>query len=436
MKARTSLKILIIGLIIVSLVGVNLVQAPPAKAAAPTITAAVAVPSTISLFGATDTGTPTQSPFGPGWTYLVVKVGDGSAGLADTVTVDLGSFVSSIMPSDMSPYYTSSTAWSSYISGLSAVPLSWDATNGIWKKKIRLFNDIFLGATIPGSIVSNVGVLDARAILRVGMRLGSKTITATATNTDGSTTANISLTVVDAQLPLKGGDWNLLSTTMPLSNNTWAQLKTGITGNYDAALKWNASTQTWSNMSDTDTITPLEAFYVKMTADDEIGAIFSRSTYIPSRSLSAGWNLVGASPDLLTNWSNSTTHASTSQVRRGYMKVDDAFVSIYSATSSTGQSVPGYAQVVSPSYNMYYTSTYSYGTFMAGTYPWSHQQKAWSFVRDETAAAWSASTTKHHIMPFGAYWVFMNNADTLAGFTYTPVDPAWLDQAIATALGL
>jgi len=122
-----------------------------------------------------------------------------------------------------------------------------------------------------------------------------------------------------------------------------------------------------------DTLEPCDAFYVKMNSPAGIDLVPSESTTDPpSKSLSTGWNLV-------------------SLANLGNMAAEDALASAYLVSGD----LSGFAQVVSPSVN----------------------GVTWSAVRGPAID----TALGYDMLPGKGYWVFMTNAGTLAGFTFTPI---------------
>jgi len=131
----------------------------------------------------------------------------------------------------------------------------------------------------------------------------------------------------------------------------------------------------WKQVVSTDSIKPLDAMYIKMNeggnflllTDDTEGAM------APTKALSAGWNLIGPCPPFFDSG----------------MYVEDAVSSV------RGEPGMGYAFVMSPSVG----ST----------------QESW---------VWSGAPAIPGcpcVLSGLGYWVWMDSADTLAGFGFTPV---------------
>jgi hypothetical protein len=82
------------------------------------------------------------------------------------------------------------------------------------------------------------------------------------------------------------------------------------------------------------------------------------------------------------------------------MHADDAVASV----AKTAANLPGYAQVISPSLNATQTSMY----YNTGT--------SW-------AVSYGQATVVDFMFAGLGYWVYMQNAATLAGFEITPIAP-------------
>jgi len=141
----------------------------------------------------------------------------------------------------------------------------------------------------------------------------------------------------------------------------------------------------WHQITTGYVLNACDAVYVKMSIATDVLLKFDAGAWTtPSKDLAAGWNLVSlAYLDSAGKWA------------------DSAVASVY----KTAANLPGYSQVVSPSLNA--TQTNMFG--VAGT--------SWAYSSGETASA-------THTMYSGlGYWVYMQNAATLAGFEITPIAP-------------
>jgi hypothetical protein len=178
--------------------------------------------------------------------------------------------------------------------------------------------------------------------------------------------------------------WNTLSAPVKLISTADAideLITSGMTiGYYYDATGWHQITSGY-------VLNPCDAVYVKMSAATYVLFKFDASAFsTPSKSLSAGWNLI------------SLAYLSSSG-----MEPDDAVASVY----QTAGGLPGYSQVVSPSLNA--TQTNIFGT---------------------AGASWSISSAEHgttisdkNMYAGLGYWIYMQNAATLAGFEITPIAP-------------
>jgi hypothetical protein len=177
--------------------------------------------------------------------------------------------------------------------------------------------------------------------------------------------------------------WNTLSTPVKLISTADAideLITSGMTiGYYYDATGWHQITSGY-------VLNPCDAVYVKMSAVTYVLLKFDASAFsTPSKSLSAGWNLISMA------------------ALDSDGKYDKQVVaSVY----KTAAGLPGYSQVVSPSLNA--TQTDMYGN--AGT--------SWTYSVDETTGA----GTNYMFAGLG-YWCYMQNAATLAGFEITPIAP-------------
>ena len=138
------------------------------------------------------------------------------------------------------------------------------------------------------------------------------------------------------------------------------------------AYRYNAATAAWVQIVTGNTVLPLEGILISSSQAHTATLFISTVNIVPpTKALSAGWNLVGTTPVL-----SSTT-----------MAADEALISVF----STASGLVGYNQVVSPSIN---TTTFSW-------------------TRGDTTGIPTLDRWK-------GYWVFMENADTMAGFSSTP----------------
>jgi len=176
--------------------------------------------------------------------------------------------------------------------------------------------------------------------------------------------------------------WNTLSTPVQLiaaADTVDELIPSGMTIGYYYDGGWQQITTGY-------TLSPCDAVYVKMSAATYVQFKFDAGAFTtPSKDLAAGWNL-----------------ASLAALDSDGMKEAPAVASVY----RTAANLPGYGQVVSPSMNA--TQTDMYGN--TGT--------SWAYAVDQTTGA----GTNDMFAGLG-YWIYMQNAATLAGFEITPIAP-------------
>jgi len=177
-----------------------------------------------------------------------------------------------------------------------------------------------------------------------------------------------------------GSGWNTLSTPVKLISTADAVdelIPSGMTIGYYYSGGWQQITTGY-------VLNPCDAVYVKMSSSKYVLLKFDASAFsTPSKALATGWNLVG-----LAALDSDGMHA------------DDAVASV----AKTAANLPGYSQVVSPSINATQTDMY----YNTGT--------SW-------AVAYGQSSVTDMMFAGLGYWVFMQNAATLAGFEITPIAP-------------
>jgi len=156
--------------------------------------------------------------------------------------------------------------------------------------------------------------------------------------------------------------WNTLSTPAKLMSsgdalNELVPAGVTIAYKYDSVLGWVQVT--------TDVLNPCEAFYVKMSsAQTVLLQVDGGTTWVPSKDLAAGWNMIGLA--------SLTTKTDA-----------DATASVYGS----------FGQLVSPSMNA----------------------AEWVYV--------SGAATANSLAVGEGYWIFMTEAATLGGFTLCPIAP-------------
>ncbi|MCL0029958.1 hypothetical protein M1N19_03235, partial [Dehalococcoidia bacterium] len=174
--------------------------------------------------------------------------------------------------------------------------------------------------------------------------------------------------------------WNLLSTPIKLDadSDTLGQIfDAECLANIDVFYGWDAQLQRWVHLLRDYELSPLYAIYVKVRAEASATATFIPSQELsapPARWLEEGVNLIGPAPALVDGVFPA-------------MPLDMALVSIEEADG-----LRGYTMVISPGLN----------------------QPGWVFALGGEVK---------DLLPFRGYWVVMENADTLYGFSTTPISP-------------
>jgi len=156
--------------------------------------------------------------------------------------------------------------------------------------------------------------------------------------------------------------WNTLSTPAKLMSSVDA-LNELVPAGVTIAYKYD-SVSGWVQVT-TDVLNPCEAFYVKMSsAQTVLLQVDGGTTWVPSKDLAAGWNMIGL----------ASLTAKTDE---------EATASVYGS----------FGQLVSPSMNA----------------------AEWVYV--------SGATTANSLVVGEGYWIFMTSAATLGGFTLCPIAP-------------
>jgi hypothetical protein len=138
----------------------------------------------------------------------------------------------------------------------------------------------------------------------------------------------------------------------------------------------------WQLITTGYVLSPCDAVYVKMEESKYVQFKFDAGAFTtPSKSLDAGWSLISLAS--LDSSKDAT----------------DAVASV----DLTAGNLPGWSQLISPSMNAAQTDIYG------------ATETAWS----ESSGQDSSAT----MQPGLGYWIYMQNAATLAGFTITPIVP-------------
>ncbi|MDD1709317.1 MAG: right-handed parallel beta-helix repeat-containing protein [Methanoregulaceae archaeon] len=224
---------------------------------------------------------------------------------------------------------------------------------------------------------------------------------------DGSCT---NIRIYGSQLPLQCG-WNTLSVPVTLADeaNTIPDIATlgkFITReNIVVVYKWDAADDVWVNVGASgEEIIPGQGYYIKMKSESRFPVLYNAG---PSPGLSAiplesGWNLIGAPWGIdrengccdLGDQGRWGVAVADLEDDEAFKQVTDALESIKEGNGGT----KGVAIIVSPS--------------VPGQY------EAWS--ASVTSGFWDPVKNTQDMATGDAYWVFMANPATYAGFEITP----------------
>jgi parallel beta-helix repeat protein len=175
-------------------------------------------------------------------------------------------------------------------------------------------------------------------------------------------------------LPLASG-WSLISTPYTLGLYSWNDI-INLGDKLDASVivRYNSTTKSWEECGKPGTaFDPQDAYFIKMNSNDLLPLVRSSNlTAPPVRTLEQGWNLASLAADIP-------------------MTVREAL-----ATAEwTADGRQGWVQVVKPPFKSH--------LFL--------DQDAWVYTVN--------SPDKKLMNPVAGYWIYMDNADELAGFTTT-----------------
>jgi hypothetical protein len=209
--------------------------------------------------------------------------------------------------------------------------------------------------------------------------------------------------------------WNTLATPVDLLNGPTPATDYDRLGNIitnsaavQVAATFDAATQTWVLVDANYQLQPLDGVYVKLSEDSQARFIANTElTGPPSKALSKEWNLVGhAAPLVQFIVPDSEAGSVDGELvevfgRATFFKAMGVRQVLVSVEVAGTTDVPGWNQALSPSIN----------------------RDAWVFTFNQPGP-------QPFMRPFEAYWVHMENPDTLAGFSSTPVDlPPWAPDA-------
>jgi hypothetical protein len=205
--------------------------------------------------------------------------------------------------------------------------------------------------------------------------------------------------------------WNTLSAPIKLApeGDTFREIaglgKYITQDNFVWVLRWDAKTDKWVDAGASgEQITPGTGYYIKMKAESKFPIIYNAgpSPGLNSVPLESGWNLIG------TTWGIDRVNGCCDLGDEGRWAIaspdledDEAFMQVTDALESIKDGMNGdrgVAIIVSPSV--------------------SGQYEAWS--APVTTGFWDPAKNVKSMATGEAYWVFMVNPSTYAGFEITP----------------
>ncbi|HOB60274.1 MAG TPA: right-handed parallel beta-helix repeat-containing protein [Methanoregulaceae archaeon] len=224
---------------------------------------------------------------------------------------------------------------------------------------------------------------------------------------DGSCT---NIRIYGSQLPLQCG-WNTLSVPVTLADEANTIPKIATLGkfitreNIVVVYKWDAEDDVWVNVGASgEEIIPGQGYYIKMKSESMFPVLYNAgpSPGLSAISLESGWNLIGAPWGIdredgccdLGDQGRWGVAVADLEDDEAFKQVTDALESIKEGNGGT----KGVAIIVSPS--------------VPGQY------EAWS--ASVTSGFWDPVKNTQEMATGDAYWVFMANPATYAGFEITP----------------
>jgi len=279
--------------------------------------------------------------------------------------------------------------------------------------------------TLPFSVSKLLGWLGDDLFFSM-VRPGEYMVPVIVTDWAGNTSStDIEAAVVDEALAL-GRGWNLRSTPINLAYNSWADIAgLGDGLDYMACYRWNADTNQWEQLTDAGLldkyganigdaiVRPLDGLAIKCENPDALGLVYDREGQpgLPSLPVYDGWNLVGLA---------------VSPPQDPWMPVSEALISVEEVLAD---GVRGYIIAASPRQYVeteveYRCAPCCHGKGMGIDYDWYFGQNSWQFLRHGLEPEGEIP----NMTVGGAYWVFMERDDILAGFSSTPHLSTVLEQ--------
>ena len=429
-----------------------------------------AVPATVSLydadglFGSEYYEVDPIYTLGPSYTDIIVEVEcqDENPCAIQYATVNLSALLLDMLPADFQQRYVDTwydetqDDWYDWLDDLSEMEMDYYSTEDTCFFDFEFYLDdlLFYGWDCGGEEPDypcdglydifcdayygyDEGRIQLGALLFEELRLGDYDVPVTVYSCcDGedcynSYTVYVPLAVVDFQLPLEAG-WNLRSTPVSLDTdyNTFTEilaLGDGMPG-LEALITYNASSGLWEEPGPSALVSPLSAYYIRMSGRDQMGFVVNRDvTAPPTRHLYAGWNLVS----LAAPYTYYSYEGPDCWPFRYMYPWDALFPARYAAGGLTG-----WLMAMNPAEDLEYEESFYYKDVYLSSdsedlpykppYYKYFYQESWLAFSD---GDWSGNDYYGPFLtPGGGYWVFMENAADLAGYSYTPYPWAiWYD---------
>jgi len=378
---------------------------------------------------------------GPSYTDLIVEDSGYMHCCEDAnVYVNISALLLALLPADFQTSYVDTwdagtqSTWSDWIDSLREVYME-DTGYNFWDYELSLTHLLFYDGAetaLHDFFQYEGGDDDWASLIQEEMRLGDFQVPVhIQTDCFADIIAYIPLTIVDYQLPLQSG-WNLRSAPAALDTDwdTWGEIAAagdGLPG-LEAVWTYNASTGLWEEPGMGGAVSPLSAYFIKMSGEDQMGFIISReATAAPTHQLYAGWNLVAPAPE--------ADYEPSEEPWCSYYNVPFPEMWVYDALDSVelaAGGLPGWQTAIqSPVYidyneDFYYVhSDPDYDPINLCQDPTNkpeyHKyfwQGAWTALSSGTW--WGEAACDPMLLPGGGYWLYMTNPAVLEGYSTTP----------------
>ncbi|MBI4337680.1 MAG: right-handed parallel beta-helix repeat-containing protein [Chloroflexi bacterium] len=369
----------------------------------PQVVAGVALPNMLSRLSLwQDANTDPNNPdgvqqaisSGPTQTTLVVETRDISSGVAGA-RVNLRELVEAMVPADAQVYPERADQYQSWLKSLENQQMWCDSYYGLCQRGFNLGEVVW---PLEGFLHENLFEV---------LRLGEFTVTATVKDWAGNTsTAQIPLTVVDQQTPVKKHTWTAVSTPLKLERNTLGSiLSTGGSLEVGAALRWNAQTQRWEQVLAGDQVKPGQGLMLYPSEDGVVPLIYDRAgPPAPGQTpVYNGWNYVAVSV--------GPPQEPTISLSKAFKGVEEK------------AGVRGYTAVLSPNQNFYRNDQYCYQVASPDS---SGRPAQWCFggygwKNYVTPFIWTTGDADRDLVARAAYWFNAEHSDTLPLYGTTPI---------------